>query len=176
MLRGKAALSRIKKSMGGDAERGVVMEASPASPFEVGEAEFALEFLIIAFDAPAQFRSIDENFDRCVLRQGREPVFRRLALALGPFDQQPFERMRGYEFPVSRGRPKSQALFGALAPGHVSPSLLRQRRRQRLGRDRPMLGVAPHARGLAPRPIQGLGGSGSLPAGQTVIVDCTPTA
>ena len=28
------------------------MEASPASPFEVGEAEFALEFLIVAFDIP----------------------------------------------------------------------------------------------------------------------------
>ena len=65
------------------------MEASPAPPFEVGEAEFALEFLIVAFDAPAQFRGIDENFDRRVLGQGGEPVFRRLALAFGPLDQQP---------------------------------------------------------------------------------------
>jgi hypothetical protein len=48
------------------------MEASPASPFEVGEAEFALEFLIIAFDAPAQFRGVDEDFDRRVVRQGRD--------------------------------------------------------------------------------------------------------
>jgi hypothetical protein len=46
----------------------MVMEASPASPFEVGEAEFALEFLIVALDAPAQFRRIDEGFDRRILR------------------------------------------------------------------------------------------------------------
>src|SRR5271168_3604873 len=140
------------------------MEASPASPFEMGEAEFTLEFLIVALDAPAQFRGIDEHFDRRVLRQGREPVFGRLALALGPFDQQPFERMRSREIPVSRGRTyprrgeaRGQGLVGALAPGYLSPSLLRQRRRQRFGRDRPMLGVAPHARGLAPASAPGLG-------------------
>src|ERR1700719_2627196 len=39
------------------------MDSSPASSFEMGEAEFALEFLIVAFDAPAQFRGIDENFE-----------------------------------------------------------------------------------------------------------------
>ena len=41
------------------------MEASPVSPFEVGEAEFALEFVIIAFDAPAKFRSIGELRSVC---------------------------------------------------------------------------------------------------------------
>src|SRR5271168_3642590 len=81
------------------------MESSPASSFEMGEAEFALEFLIVAFDAPAQFGGIDENFDRSVFGQGREPVFGRLALAFEPLDQQPFERLRGRELPVSRGRP-----------------------------------------------------------------------
>src|SRR5271155_626725 len=40
-----------QESIGGDAERGVVMESSPASSFEMGEAEFGLEFLIVAFDA-----------------------------------------------------------------------------------------------------------------------------
>src|ERR1700677_1085158 len=40
-----------------------------ATPFEVGEAKFALEFLIVAFDAPAQFGGIDENFDRSILGQ-----------------------------------------------------------------------------------------------------------
>jgi hypothetical protein len=38
------------------------MESSPASSFEMGEAEFALEVLIVAFDAPAQFRGIDDHF------------------------------------------------------------------------------------------------------------------
>ena len=72
-----------------------MMESPPASPLEMGEAEFALEFLIVAFDAPAQFRGIDENFDRSVFGQGREPVFGRLALGFGPLDQQPFERLWG---------------------------------------------------------------------------------
>ena len=31
------------------------MEAAPASPLEMGEAEFAFQFLVIALDAPAQF-------------------------------------------------------------------------------------------------------------------------
>ena len=65
----------------------MVMKSSPASSFEIGDAEFALEFLIVAFDAPAQFRGIDENFDRSALGQGREPVFGRLALVFGPLDQ-----------------------------------------------------------------------------------------
>src|SRR5271169_745826 len=76
---------------------GRIRKSSPASSFEMGEAEFALEFLIVAFDAPAQFRGIDENFDRSVFGQGREPVFGRLALVFGPLDQQPFERLWGRE-------------------------------------------------------------------------------
>ena len=52
---GKGRSLADQESIGGDAERGVVMESSPASPFELGEAEFALEFLIVAFDAPGQF-------------------------------------------------------------------------------------------------------------------------
>src|SRR5271163_3225262 len=81
------------------------MESSPASSFEMGEAEFALEFLIVAFDAPAQFRGIDENFDRSVFGQGREPVFGRLALVFGPLDQQPFERLWGRELAAWRAVP-----------------------------------------------------------------------
>src|SRR5271163_4707760 len=149
---GKGRSLADQESIGGDAERGVVMESSPASSFEMGEAEFALEFLIVAFDAPAQFRGIDENFDRSVFGQGREPVFGRLALGFGPLDQQPFEQLWGRELAVSRGGPyphggeaRGQGLVGALTPGHVSPGFFRQRRRQRLGRDRPMIGVAPRA-------------------------------
>src|ERR1700678_3873030 len=54
----------------------MVMEAAPASPLEMGEAEFTFEFLIVALDAPAQFGGVDENIDRRVFRQGRKPVFR----------------------------------------------------------------------------------------------------
>ncbi len=48
-----------------------MMEAAPASPFEMGEAEFAFEFLVVAFDAPAQFGGVDENVDGRVFGQGR---------------------------------------------------------------------------------------------------------
>ena len=79
-----------------------MMESSPASPFEMGEAEFALQFFIVALDAPAQFDRVDENFERRVFRQGRKPVFRGLRLALGPFDDQPFDRMRRAHAPDRR--------------------------------------------------------------------------
>ncbi len=39
-----------------------------------------------------------------------------------------------------------------------------------------MIGVAPHAQGLRPRPLQGLDGSGPWSAGQTLSVGCTPIA
>ena len=43
-----------EKAVGGDAERGVVMKAAPATAFIVSETEFLLEVLIVALDAPAQ--------------------------------------------------------------------------------------------------------------------------
>ena len=71
-----------------------MVESSPASPLEVSKTEFALQFLIVAFDAPAQFDGVDERFERGVLGQVRKPVFRRRRLAFGPFDDQPLDRMR----------------------------------------------------------------------------------
>ena len=78
----------------------VMMEAAPASLFEMGEAEFAFEFLVVAFDAPAQFGRVDENVDGRVFGQGRKPVFRRLFFALWPFDEKPFQRMGRRNLPV----------------------------------------------------------------------------
>jgi hypothetical protein len=68
------------------------MESAPASPFEMGEAELAFEFLVVALDAPAQFGRVDGNVERGVFGEGRKPVFRRLSFALGPFDEKPFRR------------------------------------------------------------------------------------
>ncbi len=39
-----------------------------------------------------------------------------------------------------------------------------------------MIGVVRRREGLRPRPLQGLGGKGSSPGGQTDSIDCTPTA
>src|SRR6266481_2328109 len=58
-----------QESVGCDAQRGVVVEASPASTFEVSKAEFLLELLVVAFDAPAQLGQIDQAFEGDVLGQ-----------------------------------------------------------------------------------------------------------
>src|SRR5271165_3578514 len=101
-----------KESISGDAQGCVMMEAAPASPFEMGEAEFAFEFLVVALDAPAQFGRVDENVDGRVFGQGRKPVFGRLFFALGPFDEKPFQRMRRRNLPrpakpAESARPRS---------------------------------------------------------------------
>jgi hypothetical protein len=81
------------------------MESAPPSPFEMGEAEFAFEFLVVTLDAPPQFGRVDENVDGPVFGQGRKPVFRWLFFALGPFDEKPFQRMGRRNLPVPRSRP-----------------------------------------------------------------------
>ena len=160
-----------------------MMKSSPASPLEVSEAEFALQFLVVAFDAPSQLNDVDENRERRVLRQGREPVFRRLHVTLGPFDDKPFDGMWLHEFVIARRRPdthggeaRRQGLVGAFTPLDVVPGLGGQADRKVFRRDGSMLGVVSQSRGLAPRPLQGLGGKGSSPGGQTDSVDCTPAA
>ena len=181
VLRGERPLSLAdQESIGGDAERGVVMESSPAPPFEVGEAEFALEFLIVAFDAPAQFAVSTRTSIGVSSGRGREPVFGRLALAFGPLDQQPFERCGAVSFPSRvAGRIRTAAkrevrVFGssprARTPLAKSPAAASSP----ASWPRPlMIGLAARPR---PRPLQGLGGRGSMPGGQTLIVDCTATA
>ena len=58
-LRGESRSLEDHECVGCDAEAGVMMESPPASPLEMGEAEFALQFLIVAFDAPAQFDCVN---------------------------------------------------------------------------------------------------------------------
>ena len=62
------------------------MESSPASPLEMSKAQFALQFFIVALDAPTHFDDIDERFEGQVFGQARKPVFRGLRLVLLPFD------------------------------------------------------------------------------------------
>ncbi len=38
----------------------MVMKAAPAAAFEVAQAEFLFQFLVIAFDDPALFRQSDQ--------------------------------------------------------------------------------------------------------------------
>lgn len=82
-----------QKPVGRDAQCRVMMEAAPAAPLVMAEPEFLLQFLVIPLDAPAQLGEIDETLEGDVVRQRREPVFRRLFRVLGPLDQQPFFAM-----------------------------------------------------------------------------------
>ena len=68
------------------------MKATPTAPLEMRKPDLLLEFLIIALDAPAQLREIDQAIEGDVVGERRKPVFGRLDLALRPFNQQPFRR------------------------------------------------------------------------------------
>src|SRR5215831_13855530 len=65
-----------------------MMEALPAAALIMPEANFLLEVVIVALDAPPQFGEIDEAAERHVGVNGCEPIFGGLGLALGPFDEQ----------------------------------------------------------------------------------------
>ena len=142
-----------QESVGRDAERRMVMKAPPASSFIVIEAEFLLEFLIVALDPPAHFGGCNEDCEVGIRRQGRKPIFGRRAFALRPFDEQPFFGI-GLRAPVvpmrgphaQDGEPGMQGFVDAFAPCDVTPGVSRQRLRQLSGRLRLVLRVAPHQR------------------------------
>jgi hypothetical protein len=67
----------------------MVVKASPASAFEVIQPDFLLEFLVVAFDAPAQFSESDELFTWRVGRQSGEPGLGGRRLTARPLDNQP---------------------------------------------------------------------------------------
>src|ERR1019366_2217640 len=81
-----------QESVGRDAQRGVVMEAAPSAPFEMTASDLLLELLIVALDASAQLGGAGQPPEEDVFRKGREPETGRLALPLGPLDQQPRSR------------------------------------------------------------------------------------
>ena len=59
-LRGKKGSAEDEESVGDAAESRVVMEAAPAAALEVVEPNLLLQFLVVAFDAPAQFGQTHE--------------------------------------------------------------------------------------------------------------------
>ena len=115
------------------------MEAAPAAALVMPEPEFLLEFLVIALDAPAQFRRIDQAREGDVLRQGREPVLGGLRLSRRPFDEEPFLRTRRPQEGVAMGRAhalpgkaRGEPVSRAFPPPHLGPGVLRQTQRERL--------------------------------------------
>ena len=69
-----------------------MVEAAPSPSFKMSQPDLLLEFLIVAFDAPSQLGNVDELTERDVFRNRRQPIFDRLFLAIGPFNQQPLLR------------------------------------------------------------------------------------
>src|SRR3954447_19381313 len=67
-----------------------MMEAAPAAALVMSKAQFLFQLLVIAFDAPAQFGQIDQAIERYIRRDGGQPIFGGLCVALGTFEQQPF--------------------------------------------------------------------------------------
>ena len=131
-----------------------MVEASPASSLVMPEPDFLLQFLVVAFDAPAQLGQIDQTGECPVVGQGGEPVLGRLLFILRPFDEQPFLgsgllepfiAVRGaHSYPcIARGQPIGRTL----APGNHLPGRCGQAEGERLGLDRLMLRVAAGAAG-----------------------------
>jgi hypothetical protein len=58
-----------QESVGRDAQRGVVVEASPSSSFEMSEPNFLFELLIIALDSLTQPRQIYQRRKSDVFRK-----------------------------------------------------------------------------------------------------------
>src|SRR5262245_25513841 len=126
-----------------------MMKATPAAALIVAEPDLLLEFVIVAFDAPAQFGEIDQTGEADVLGQSRQPIFCRLLLAVGPFDQQPFLRPGLAAIEVAPGDPNAQARKArsersvrSLPPRDRPPGSGRKAERKVFDTDRPMLRIA----------------------------------
>src|ERR1700722_10560936 len=91
---GKTAPLGDQEPIRDDTESGVMVKSAPASPFKMAQSQFLFQLLVIAFNDPTMFGKVDEVGQRQVCGESREPVFRGLAFACGPFDQKPFLRMR----------------------------------------------------------------------------------
>ena len=119
---GKSAPFGDQESISGNAHGGVMVESSPASPFEMPEPDLLLELLIVALDAPAHHGDIDHALESDVLGQRGEPEFRGLLLALRPFDDQPLlgllaARALAGGAHTHAGEAGGEPRVGAVAPG-----------------------------------------------------------
>ena len=69
---------RDQETVGGDAQRGVMVEATPSPPLVVAQTKLLLEVLIIALDPPSQFRDVDQSAATDGGGQRGQKVFRWL--------------------------------------------------------------------------------------------------
>jgi len=159
-----------------------MMESAPASSFEMGEAEVAFEFLVVALDAPAQFGRVDENVDGRVFGQGRKPAF---VGSFSPSGHSMRSHSSGWGVETFQSREAGRIRMAAKREDKVSLEPSRHGTMRQASSGSLVASVLAETGlcllsrrmrdGGRPRPLQGLGGSGSTPGGQTLSVDCTPT-
>ncbi|CAO3416048.1 hypothetical protein [Azospirillum endophyticum] len=145
VLRGNRRLFLYQESVGGDAQCRVMVESAPAPALIMAEAEFLLEFEVIAFDARPQLGGLHQGVEPGRLRQRRQPLLGRLLFVLGPFDQQPplpaalrplLVAVRGVN--ANGGKTGGKRRDRSFTPCHGAPRLRRQPFGQSLYRDRLM--------------------------------------
>ena len=71
-----------------------MMKPAPVPAFEMSQAKFLLQFLVVALDTPAQFGDGNEFAKTDQFGQIRQPVFGGLLFCRWPLDQQPLLGMR----------------------------------------------------------------------------------
>ena len=152
-----------------------MVEAAPAAPLEMPEANLLFKLAIIAFYAPAQLGCIDQFAKGDTGVHRGEPVFCRFGFIFGPLDQQPLLWARFVQPVIPMGGPnpqpgeaRLQPVVRSLAPGYCLPGILRQTQGQRFDCDWLMFSIAaqPCRRPSLARPL--LGCSGAVPGAQAV--------
>ena len=149
---GETAPLRHQEAIDGDAECRMVVEAAPAAAFEVAQAEFLFQFLIIALDNPSLLGQSGQVSQLDILRRIRQPVFARSGFAARPLDQRPLLLSRWMKLVVAMcstdayaGKTGAQGMLCALPPHNVFPGFWRQFQGQLFHRYRRMLRIAAHA-------------------------------
>src|SRR5258707_945455 len=129
-----------------------MMEAAPSPTFKMPEADFLLEFQVVALNAPTQLGEVDQTLEGDVRGKRRQKVFGRLGLVLGPLDQEPFFRARLVApFVTPRGthphprKARGHGFRRTFSPFDGAPGALGQAERKLFNRDWPVLVVAPQA-------------------------------
>src|ERR1700760_2724554 len=155
-LRGKKAALGDQKTVGCDAQAGMMMKPAPVAALVMAEAELLLELLVIPLDPPARLGNPHEALPRRALGQIGEPVPGWLSFAIWPLDQQPLlrPRLRALRIAMGRADPhgrkaRGQRALGSRAPGEAAPSAGGQMHGQCRERHRPMLGIAAQSGGWA---------------------------
>src|SRR5260370_12741856 len=104
----------------------MVVEAPPASSFEVIKTNLLLQLLVVAFDSPADLRKADELVFGRIRRHRREPDLGGLLLYSRPLDNEPLQIARRMQEFVSVSRPDTQE---GKARSHVAAAALPPRDR-----------------------------------------------